>query len=50
MRTPPIDRLHACVARQQSDRPLDYEYVLWYEIPAFPVWVKVHAYPPMPSR
>lgn len=43
MRMPPIDRIVASVSRPYGEVPYEWEYQLWYVIPAFPVLVKLRA-------
>ena len=46
MRTPDVGRLVAGVSRPLHGG--EWEYVLWYQLQAFPVLVRLNAHPPVP--
>lgn len=49
MRVPDTHRLVASVRRPPSlVVPYEWEYVLWFQIHQFPVFVRLGAYPPVP--
>jgi len=49
MTVPEVDRLVAGVSRPlYTDVPYEWEYALWYQIPQFPVLVRISAYTPVP--